>query len=164
MFLVLFVIICAVVGFIIGFRDFCSVLEGVFGMFAGSLVGVLLYFAIAGISISFTQPQTETEMQEIAALADNSRYEHYKSGYLICNGNEQLKYTYMYKTDKGLTVKEVKANQSYIRDLSENEQPYVIITTTYYKNIIVGKVITKYEYTFYLPPNSIVTDYKIDLQ
>jgi hypothetical protein len=164
MFFIICIIIGAVVGFIYDFKNWGDFLDGFFGAFVGSLLGLVLSLMIAGISISFTQPQTETQTQEIVALADNPRYEHYKSGYLICNGSEQLKYTYMYKTDKGLTVKEVKASQSYVQTLLEGEQPYVVITTTYYKNIIVGKVITEYEYTFYLPPNSIITNYKIDLQ
>lgn len=113
MFLILFVIIGAIVGFIIFFRDFDSALNGAFGIIVGSLIGLLLYFAIAGISLSFTPLQTETQTQEIVALSDNPRYEYYKSGYLICNGSEQLKYTYMYETDKGLTVKEVEAKKSY---------------------------------------------------
>jgi hypothetical protein len=157
-------IICIIIGFIIGFKDYSDPLEGILGAIVGFLLGIILSLIIAGVSLAFTQPQTETQTQEIVALADNPRYEHYRSGYLICNGSEQLKYTYMYKTDKGLTVKEVKASQSYVQTLLEGEQPYVVITTTYYKNIIVGKVITEYEYTFYLPPDSIVTNYKIDLQ
>ncbi len=164
MLFLIFAIIGGVIGFIFGFTDYYDFVEGLFGWFAGIFLGLLLSLIVACVSLAFTQPQEEELTQDIVALADNPRYEHYKNGYLVCNGSEQLKYAYMYKTDKGLTVKEVNANKSYIQTISDDKTPYVKITTIYYKNILVGKVITSHEYTFYLPPNSIVTDYKIDLQ
>jgi hypothetical protein len=164
MLFVIGIIIGMIVGFIYGFKDWGDILEGMLGALIGLLLGLILTAIIAGISLCFTPAQTETETQEIVALADNPRYEHYKRGYLICSGGEQLKYTYMYETDKGLTVKEVKMNNSYFNSLPEGEQPYVIVTTTYRKNIFVGKVVMECVYTFYLPPDSIVTGYQIDLQ
>lgn len=101
----------------------------------------------------------------IVALEDNNTIE--QKGFLARGYiNEKLQYAYIYETPKGLTVKSVDAEHSYI-NYTEGKPILIIKTATRFKDSILNLIaipLDSTEYYFYIPEGSVITTYNIDLQ
>ena len=123
------------------------------------LISVCIYEAVPYETV-------KTEEVPLVALQDNYSVE---GGYFVFSGyiDEELTYTYMYETSKGLTTDQIKAKDAYIK---ESNEPKLVITTTdvaspIWRFFSASCLTSKEEYTLYLLPNAIVVknQYNIDL-
>lgn len=128
-----------------------------------AFVIALLISVIAAEGFKAPMAPVETTELPIIALEDRQSYVRL-SRY---NAEEELKYTYLYKTDKGVTANSVKAESSYINYTSN--KPSVKEVKMEFANPIlrfINPFIDYYtEYYFYIPEGSIITEnnYNIDL-
>lgn len=176
-----FVVICGIIGIII-----CLVIDwinykkydastfgfGVIGGLIGILLGLLASFVISAIvscGVAETQVVNKTETQ-LVALEDNyqvnGRYYTHRGYY-----GEELKYTYLFETEKGITSNSVPAKNTYIKYIKENEKPKIETHTYNISNEILQFItldgITQYdEYIIYVPYGTVLVEgeYKVDLQ
>lgn len=170
-------IICIIIGAIVGaclaYRDWdwdiLMLLEGLVGGFIGLLIAGLLWVIIAAPLDNHLEV-IETEEVEIHALVDNARYSSTVSGSVFIvqsRTNAELKYSYMYKEEnKGFGFAEVDADHCYIN--YTKEQPHVEILTYDYDNAflrwLLPNVFCK-EYLFHIPEDSqVIDDFTIDFQ
>lgn len=104
------------------------------------------------------------ESNNLIALQDNIGYNSYKT-YVRLNENN---YTYLYKTDEGITSATIPAKQSYLN--YTDEIPYVVTKTCVgYKNkilnlIFIPSISIKDVYYIYVPEGTVTTEYNIDLK
>lgn len=104
------------------------------------------------------------ESNNLIALQDNIGYNSYKT-YVRLNENN---YTYLYKTDEGITSATIPAKQSYLN--YTDEIPYVVTKTCVgYKNkilnlIFIPSISIKDVYYIYVPEGTVMTEYNIDLK
>lgn len=169
--IILPVIICLIIGFIYGLiteKDFVDggLIGALCGMFCGIVLGAILTISL-GIFIEIADIDTVpvvVETYEVQALKDNYSVE----GYLLRRVDEDIEYTFLYnESGKGLTTKTIDADCSYIKALNGNEAPRVELIEYHYKNkmldfLMVGWIAT--EYYIYLPEDSIVNEYEVDLE
>lgn len=144
-------------------------------LFQGCLVGFLTFFIciflIMGTSAVACSDETNKkvgteETIEIVAIADGNHV----SGALGFLGSgvidDELKYTYMYsRNGYGLTIEQVPADNSYI--IYTNTVPKVTKKTyTFAKQSTCLWALPMWddEYFFELPENSVILDYRVDLQ
>lgn len=173
MIFVVCMVIGAIIGVILAYRewdwDILMIVDGFIGTLLGLLVSVLLWVAIAA-PLDNHIDVIETEEVEIHALVDNARYSSIVSGSVFIvqsRTDAELKYSYMYKEEgKGFGFAEVDADHSYIN--YTKEQPRVEILTydydTAFLRWLLPNVFCK-EYLFHIPENSqIVDDFTIDFQ
>lgn len=102
---------------------------------------------------------------EILSLQDTTHQIFLRRGY----AKDELKYNYMYATDKGYTVGSTPAENSYIN--YTDGVPYIYCKEPQcYKSflanvfLIVDSCNHPSEYYFYIPQGSIIEDYSIDLK
>ena len=161
------IILGIVIGIVMALCTEKSICSGLAGAFMGFLIGVAVCFVLGGI-IGVCLPTTEIiEEQEIYALSDSSTVggKHYLSvGYV----NEELVYRYVVNTDKGKHVKEEKASDVYLHE--GDYQPSVKTHSvefkeSWYKWIAHDVFRGEERYVeFYVPENTITTEYNVDLQ
>lgn len=131
------------------------------------LTGMIIVLPLSAAAKSLQVPIVyEDTTTQIIALQDGNltdgRIPFLGSGYV----KDELKYTYMYDTEKGYTVNQVPAKHSYIQ--YSQHDPYVIqhsavkFDDAFWNLIAFPSVDT--EYYFYIPEGSIVQGYNIDLQ
>ena len=128
---------------------------------------VLLVTANIGSAVAETVPVGSTT-QELIALQDNRDIKG-QGSFLSRSIETNSYYYYLTETEKGLQLNKQSTNSSYVKYLEEGETPYIEIITLDYKNKILNEVlwgpcIKGNEYTFHIPKDSIITEYKIDLQ
>lgn len=138
-------------------------------MFTMTLVAflVLLLTSAASSEIAETVP-VESTTQTLVAMQDNRDIEGHGS-FISRSVETNSYYYYLTETEKGIKLNKQSTNSSYIKYLEEGETPYVEILTFDYKNkklneIFWGPCVKNDEYVFHIPKDSIISEYKIDLQ
>lgn len=136
------------------YKDCDSFVEYLFSTIVGvAFVAFLIMFIICGITYSAKTTQTYS----ITALNDN--FSSYVGRYYTEDG---LYYSFLYQTDKGITI---EANQSYIKNT--NDDPYIEENKIRFKNPVLNFLLgpRSVEYTIYIPEDSFIQEnYVIDLE
>ncbi len=160
----LIIIICGIIGLLIGLfkvKDYIVALT-----YIGIIIGGLVAFALTPVMTAIAPVETEVIEKKIYALNDTSSNQgtHYLySGYI----NNELKYRYVVGTSNGKQVKETKTTNVFIKE--ENCEPKVKIYKRVLKNKIYGwlffvELPDEDKVEFYVPDNTVINDYNIDLQ
>ena len=128
---------------------------------------VLLLTSSASSNIAETVP-VESTTQTLVAIQDNRDIEG-RGSFISRSVETNSYYYYLVETEKGIQLNKQLTNSSYIKYLEEGETPYVEIFTFDYKNkklneIFWGPCVKNDEYVFHIPKDSIISEYKIDLQ
>lgn len=138
-------------------------------MFLMTVVAFLVLMVTANISsaVAETVP-VESTTQELIALQDNQDIKG-QGSFLSRSIEINSYYYYLTETEKGLQLNKQSTNSSYVKYLEEGETPYIEIITLDYKNKILNEIfwgpcVKNDEYIFHIPKDSIITEYKIDLQ
>lgn len=151
----------------IGISDFLfSILWGLIG----AVIGLLIVFIV---NVNFTNQPLENckitysdEKTELVALKDNFQIEG--TVFLLSStSNDELKYTYIYETDMGMTIKSLKASGCYIKYIDDNEIPYIQKWVVSHPNKFMNKMffLSYDRYTIYLPEGSVIEEvYNIDIE
>lgn len=154
-----------------GFYDF---LDGILYVFLSVLIGIL--FGVLGITISTTiverfdliEKTTYVESEkEIYALKDMSGI---KGDFYLFGGNigGEYQYRYVVNTPRGKQVETVSSEQYDVYIKEGNYKPKVVCEKTKYINEkFNGWLVFPYEdytYTIYVPDNTILNNYDIDLE
>ena len=161
----IWIIVCAIIGFVIMYDFWCSFGDGIMGAFCGAFCGFLLYFLIGGL-IGCSLPLNQVvEEQEIYALTDNSSVEgvHYLfSGYI----DEDLVCRYVVNTDKGKHIEETDVDNVYINegDYKPLVKHYTYVLEKEWHNLFAHELFTDDYYEFYVPKNTVTNEYNIDLK
>lgn len=139
---------------------------GIFGGFIGVIVGLVLYYFVGG-TIGYFLPMTDTfEEHELYALNDSSSIEGVKylfSGYI----DEELVCRYVINTEKGKHIEEEKTDNVYIKE--GNYIPTVKIHRNdlkkdwhyWFAHPLFNE---DYYIEFFVPENTVTSEYKIDLK
>ena len=160
-----YLILGAVVGFIIMFMDWGEFADGLLGALAGLLTGALIWI-IVGFPLGLAVPTIEViEEQEIVALTDSTSIEGQKflfSGYI----NENLVCRYVINTDKGKHIEEVRSDNVYIKE--GDYKPTVIkhkfVPKSDWYWLFCFPIGSVGDYTeFLVPENTVTSEYNIDL-
>jgi uncharacterized membrane protein YeaQ/YmgE (transglycosylase-associated protein family) len=160
----------AVVGLIIAIFDGdCYFL----GTFCGAIVGLVAAFILCCIfsAIICDTPTTtyESNSYELVALnddADTSISGLFFLGTGSLSTDENLEYTFIYETPKGMTVGTRRVNSVYIQYIEEGENPRLVRYVSKYDNQFWNWLLgncDRWE-VFYVPQGSITTNFNIDLQ
>ena len=135
----------------------------------GALIGLFACFIAMGIFMTMPEDTKVVEYStktELVALKDNFQVEG--SAFLYSSVvNEELKYTYIYDTEMGLTTDSISADDVYIKYVGEDETPYIQAWTKRPKNVIFKWLFYSEAtyYTIYLPEGSVIENvYKVDLE
>lgn len=142
-----------------------SLLMGVLGGLGGLII------ALVGCAIFECQPMEECRIDmedrtELVALKDSFQIEG--SAFLFSSVvDEELRYTYIYETDMGMTTGSIDSDKAYIKYIEANETPY--IQTWYmrpHSDFIHWMFCPGYyRYTIYLPEGSVIENvYEVDLE
>lgn len=160
----MWMILGGIIGYFVGWRNTDDHICGLGVGFVGVIIGLLIWFLLP----VFCLPTTEKiETKEIYALTDSSELEgsHYLfSGYV----NGKLVYRYIVNTDKGKKIETVNCDNAYFVEGAHS--PKVEIHTTelagewcHWLSFGLGYVDSEY-LVFYVPENSITTEYNVDLK
>lgn len=147
-------------GYWLGFIDWLMLI------FLGAL-GVLLSAGIV-VLLSFI-PETEPKFKEtieITALKDNS--ELHGSFYLGSGSiDEETYYYFMTETNKGKKMDKVSTKDAYLNE-GETENTYIEVYDLVFTNSIAkflfGESSGYDEYIFYIPENSVTTEFNVDME
>lgn len=173
MIIVYVAIICAIIGFIWGYCDCGDIFDGAIGSLMSLFIGFLIGFAVLLIGTGFYDSvpaeNRETvigEDHELIALRDNFNTEGH--GFLFSSHiDEDLYYIYLYEGPRGITNGKVKADNTYIKYLeNEDETPYIVKCMEQHKNHFLNHLWAWGEvyYTIYLPQGSVIENvYEVDL-
>lgn len=144
---------------------FFSFVVGLGGLLVGLIIALFASMIFSTIPIEDCKI-VETDKVELVALKDNFQIEG--SAFLFSSVvNESLKYTYIYETDMGLTTQSVRADNSYIKYIDEDETPYIQTWQVRpHSDFINWLFFPGYEkHTIYLPHGSVIENvYKVDLE
>jgi hypothetical protein len=170
-------IICAVVAMVIflgvTIRDygfewgffFMSFLVGIVGFLSGMVIALIAMAIFSSTPIEDCKI-VETDKIELIALKDNFQIEG--SVFLFSSiVDENLKYTYIYETDMGLTTQSIRADDAYIKYIDENETPYLQAWEVRPRSNFIYYMFCPgyYKYTIYLPYGSVIENvYEVDLE
>lgn len=173
MIIVYIAIICAIIGFIVGYCDCSYIGDGVVGSIAFLFIGFALgmtVLVVGGLSYNDVPAENResiiVEDHELIALRDNFNIEGH--GFLFSSYiDEDLYYVYLYEGPRGITSGKVKAENTYIKYLeNEDETPYIIKYMEQHKNHFLNHLWFWGEtyYTIYLPQGSVIENvYEVDL-
>jgi len=163
------IIICAVIAIIyilveMGL-DFVEPGEVILYGISGGLIGLIVYCCFGGvIGANFATVEEVTE-QEIFALTDSSTIEGY---HFLYSGqiDGDLVYRYVIETEKGKHIEEISAEHAYIKE--GDYTPTVKIhdikfAKDWYSWFAYDFLFDDYV-EFYIPENTITTEYNIDLK
>ena len=161
----IFITLGALIGLIIGMCD-DDLLFGVISCIIGLIAGFLAWgFACEAVNCFF--PTVEVvEEYELCALSDSSSVEEANylfSGYI----DEKLVYRYVIDTEKGKHIEEEKTDNVYIKE--GNYTPTVKIHRTelkkdWYDRFVRDLFVGDYYVEFFVPENTITSEYEIDLK
>lgn len=161
----------AAVGLFYGiFIDQMDWLENTFG---GALVGFVLSIAVfvGGCFIAADQPVTEQVVSSYDLIALNDGADVSVSGLFFLgsgsiSSSEDLEYTFIYKTEKGMTVGERRAKSVYIDYISLDETPRLVTYSNRYVSPFWDWLLGDWNQweVFYIPKGSITTEFSIDLK
>lgn len=134
---------------------------------AGAFIGLLACVITMGIFMVMPEDTKVVEYgtkTELVALKDNFQVEG--SAFLFSSVvNEELKYTYIYDTEMGLTTNSISANYAYIKYVGEDETPYIQTWAKRPKSAIIKWLFypEAVYYTIYLPEGSVIENvYEVD--
>lgn len=156
------IIICMIIGMIIGYLSWDND-TGFYG-FMGFVIGLILFFVVGGAIGDDLATKEIVEEQKIYALNDSLGVE---GGYYLFSGyiDGDLKYRYVVDTDKGKHIEEVDADYGYIK-----EGGYEPMVKHYYYDFekkwhswFAYKLFVEDYYEFYVPENTVTTEYNVDL-
>ena len=165
------IVICVVIAVVIGlyfwfskgyyFEDFIYVpFSGVLGLLVGFLI--MLLAPPCFFNTQFDEQLVETI--ELVTLEDNFGVQG--SAYLFSTQiDNELKYTYLYESTRGLTTGTIDADDAYLRDNTEN--PRIEVYEEHHPNVILDWLFWPGStfYVIYVPEGSIVTNsYNVDLK
>lgn len=143
------------------FEDFIYVL---FGSVAGLLVGFLIMLCAQPCFFDTKYDEQLVDTIELVTLEDNFGVQG--SAYLFSTQiDNELKYTYLYESTRGLTTGTIDADDAYLRDNAEN--PRIEIYEEHHPNVILDWLFWPGGtfYVIYVPEGSIVTNsYNVDLK
>lgn len=159
------------IGWLVGFIWLCTYWEsascGFWGGVLGCIIGVSIWAFIGGI-IGLMLPVVDVvQEQKIFALSDSSSIQGARyvfSGYM----NERLVYRYVTDTEKGKHIEEVSGWKVYINE--GDYLPMVKIHTTQFKRTwfywFAHDIFHSDEdyVEFFVPKNTIISEYNIDLK
>lgn len=166
-------IICAIVGFICGYCDCGDVIDGVLSSLMCSFIGLFLGLIVLLVGTSFynsvpaeNRETVIVEDHELIALRDNFNTEG--RGFIFSSYiDEDLYYVYLYEGFHGITSGKVKATNTYIKYLeNEDETPYILKCTEQHKNHFLNHLWLwgATYYTIHLPQGSVIENvYEVDL-
>ena len=163
--------VCAIVGLVIGlvywiykghyFEDFLYVLAiGAIGLILGATIFLFSQFCFS--TTDFDSDLIETT--NLVSLTDNYGFEGSAFIFSSCV-NSELQYTYLYKSERGLTTKTVDADDTYLR--YTNNTPVIEKYAEKHPNWLINWLFVPggTYYIIYIPEGSVVTNqYSIDLQ
>lgn len=165
-----YVIICVIIGFLIGLSDCGTFFDGIDIAFFGAVIGSLIWLSVGGIVGLFLPIKEDVTEQKIYALNDSSSIEG--SNFLFLgNVDEKLQYRYVIKTDKGKCIKEVAASEAYITE--KEGQPVVrkhtaALRKKWYYSFASDVLVIAFKYKSYtefvVPPDTVTDEYNVDLQ
>ena len=158
------IIICTIIGFLIVWFDWEEFGMSFMGGLLGFFVGLLLWFLVGGI-IGAGLPMVEVvEEQEICALNDSSSIEgasYLFSGYI----DEDLVCRYVINTERGKHIEEVDTDNVYIKE--GDYTPMVKIHKFEFEKEwyywFAHDILTEYYVEFFVPENTVTSEYNIDL-
>ncbi|MED2979508.1 hypothetical protein P4284_22875 [Bacillus swezeyi] len=136
------------------------------GILFGLVVGVLVF--LVGVLPAFllhSEP-VDPHKTEIYSIKDNSTT---KGSFVLGSGTvDEDRYFYYVVEENGFkSVDKAKVEDSKMKEGSI-EQPYVVTYEMQFRSAFArffyGKYTGEKSYEFYLPENTITTDYKIDLE
>ena len=158
------VIICVIIGFIIGYKNWGYIGDGILYGFAGLLIGFTIYFFAGGVIGCELATKEVVEEQKIYALNDSIGVE---GGYYLFSGyiDGNLKYRYVIDTDKGKHIEEVAADYGYIKEGNYDpkvEHHYYEFEKKWQRWFGHRFFVEDY-YEFYVPENTVTTEYNVDL-
>lgn len=143
-----------------------SFVVGLFGGFIGLLIMLFVSMGFNDRPLEDCRITYSDEKIELVALKDNFQVEG--TAFLFSSTvNDELKYTYIYETDMGMTTKSLKANGCYIKYINDNETPYIQKWTVSHPSKFMNKMFfLPYDrYTIYLPEGSVIEEvYNIDIE
>ena len=160
----------AVIGLIIAIFEGDDWFWGILGGALMGLIAAIILVAIFSV-VACDAPGTvhESYSYELVALnddADTSVSGLFFLGAGSVSSDEDLEYTFIYKTEKGMTVDERKARNVYIQYIVEGETPrlvhYIEIYASGFWDWLLGNK-DSWD-VFYIPEGSITTDFEIDLE
>lgn len=137
-----------------------------------ALLITFLFAALASTGVSEYGEPVVVEQTSIAAMKDNGAVEgHISGGIFFTSGyvDEKPVYTVLVKTDKGLTTKNYKAEETYIRYIEDGSAPRVekleLTSTDKAFKFWCGFNATKNEYIIWVPADAdIADDFIVDLE
>jgi len=140
--------------------DFC------FGIPLGLLVGVLVFLVGLLPTFILQSEPIDPHKTEIYSIKDSSRVQ---GRFVLGSGTVKEDQYFYYVVEKNgfKSVDKAKVENSKMKE-GDVEQPYVVTYEMQFKSAIArffyGKYTGEKSYEFYLPENTITTDYKIDLE
>lgn len=160
------IIICAIIGFLLMFFDWEEFGMALMGGILGGLIGIIVWFILGGIIGCNLQTVETIEEQEILALNDSSSIEgasYLFSGYI----DEDLVCRYVINTERGKHIEEVNTKNVYINE--GDYEPTVKIHTTHFKKdwyywFAHDLFSSEYYVEFFVPENTVTSEYNIDLK
>ena len=148
------IILGIVVGIVMALCAEKSICSGLAGAFVGLLVGVAVHVILGGV-IGLFLPTTEViQEQEICALGD---------GYLFV-GDDMI--SYAVSTDNGKQIKTVGLYETYIRegDCRASVKIHCVEFKKSWYKLFARDIGIRGQYIeFYVPENTIKTEYNVDL-
>lgn len=127
-----------------------------------SLIISFFIFLVGSIVFQSNPPdpinhETKTiETVNLVAVTDNTFIARYSSDNYYC---------YAYDTEFGIAFDKARATYSFIKYIDEGEQPYMVRTREYHNQFVYDMWgISADWYTFYIPEDSVIEDYAIDLE
>lgn len=162
----IYIILGCIIGVLVGYNCCYELFEGLLGGVLGGLIGLIAYFIIGGIIGLFLPTKDIVTTQNLCALNDTTTIEGQAflfSGYV----DEELKYRYLVETEKGIHIEERGITGTYIKTIQKGEQPYIETYDSVLKSDLFYWFAIDWkdnEYVFYLPEDSIINEYNIDLE
>lgn len=134
------------------------------GVVIGAIVCGILAFLIGGIISNNSDIMIDTieSDNEIIALADNSQTYLYRSA----DKNNNIRYNYMIKTERGYLTQSILANRAYIIETNDRA-PSVETHQITYKSEFLRKHFFNDNvpyYYIYVPKGTIIGGFTIDLR
>lgn len=159
------VIICVIIGFIIGYKtNWDDIVSGILAGILGLLIGLLIYLIVGGCIGCELATKEVIEEQKIYALNDSIGVE---GGYYLFSGyiDGNLKYRYVIDTDKGKHIEEVAADYGYIKegDYDPKVEHHYYEFEKKWQSWFGHRLFVEDYYEFYVPENTVTTEYNIDL-
>lgn len=165
-FVITSIIIILLVGYTIYWEEGIGyvILNAIGGIVLGAIICGILAFFIGGIISNNSDIMIDTieSNNEIIALADNSQTYLYRSA----DKNNNIRYNYMIKTERGYLTQSVLANRAYIIE-TDDKTPRVETHQITYKSKFLRKHFFNDNapyYYIYVPKDTIIGGFTIDLQ